>query len=164
MKDLQAERERVAGLLEGATPAPWYWRAHKKANGTPDMPYLYSNTGTRDTVLDSAREGRYGSTLRFKVKRGAHGLMLTVPEMGESWASHPDAALIAQAPALARQLADALAEIERLRAALGEASTIVGQVERAQREPGVEGQRARWVFGPAAQVAEVIRAALTQTP
>lgn len=120
---------------EGHTAGPWRW----EFNGTSKSLHLVGGRPTYDlTVIDFARWGMDGATMRLRVKeRDGMQILYRVherpdwlaPEPGREhhngWhqlLTHPDALLSQDAPAL-------LAEVVRLRADLAEAREAISRYE-----------------------------------
>ena len=111
--------ERLAEIerrLHRATPGPWRWVIHEWQQG------LYTEHSGRYVVMDFVRRGMQDAAPRFQAyeryegpltKRGSLGMKKAEEFLEDGYwkPNHPDAELIASAPA---DIADLLAEVRRL--------------------------------------------------
>lgn len=111
-----------------ATPGPWKWR------GNRTMIELISPPNGINVVMDFVRKGNYWGMPRF----AEGGILYRAtrwairPESHKPWRitgiDHPDAIAIASAPT---DVADLLAEIDRLRSLLTPAAAVFAQAATA---------------------------------
>jgi hypothetical protein len=121
--------ERARALLEKATAGPWVWRGEPtRRDSIPSHPYLTSRAARYFMVMDFARQGMNSAQPRFRTGPDDFSIMQKVSEIGFGWERHPDAALIAAAPDLARLVLAQADELASLRMEL--ANLRSGQVDR----------------------------------
>jgi hypothetical protein len=97
--------EPIKARLQAATPGPWRWSMNTRSR---DVRLDAEHSG-RLIVMDFVRWGMQSAQPRFRTQ--PHDLMTEYSDC----MPHPDAALIAHAPT---DIADLVAEVERLRMAL----------------------------------------------